>query len=77
MPFNTRNQYYLRISEKNVLPVYVCLLTAVQANIDVNLQLYLDERHLGWMSDLVLQHVLSDLRPQSGLFVAIVSFTCR
>lgn len=47
MPFRSRNPYYLRISEKNVLPVY----------------LYLDERHLDWMSDLILQHVLSDLRP--------------
>jgi hypothetical protein len=76
MPFNTRNQYYLRISEKNVLPVYVCFITAVQASINVNFQLYLDERHLDWMSDLVLQHVLSDLRPQSGLLVAIVPFAC-
>ncbi|KAG5639258.1 hypothetical protein H0H81_004919 [Sphagnurus paluster] len=47
MTFQTRNPYYLRISEKNVLPLY----------------LYLDERHLGWMSDMVLQHVLADLRP--------------
>ncbi|KAF8076510.1 hypothetical protein FPV67DRAFT_420291 [Lyophyllum atratum] len=47
MPFKTRNPYYLRISEKTVLPLY----------------LYLDERHLEWMSDAVLQHVLADLRP--------------
>lgn len=26
-------------------------------------KLYLDERHLDWMSDSVLQHVLADLRP--------------
>lgn len=26
-------------------------------------QLYLDERHIDWMSDVVLQHVLADLRP--------------
>ncbi|KAG5725001.1 hypothetical protein E4T56_gene12468 [Termitomyces sp. T112] len=47
MPFQVRNPYYLRISEKNVLPLY----------------LYLDERHLDWMSDVILQHVLADLRP--------------
>ncbi|RDB22812.1 hypothetical protein Hypma_010065 [Hypsizygus marmoreus] len=47
MPFQTRNPYYLRISEKNVLPLY----------------LYLDERHLDWMSDMVFQRVLADLRP--------------
>ncbi|KAF9534208.1 hypothetical protein CPB83DRAFT_843859 [Crepidotus variabilis] len=47
MSFKTRNCYYLRISNSTVLPVYV----------------YLDERHVHWMSDTVLQHVLSDLRP--------------
>ncbi|KAG9317419.1 hypothetical protein JVU11DRAFT_1618 [Chiua virens] len=26
-------------------------------------KLYLDERHIDWMSDVVLQHVLADLRP--------------
>ncbi|THV08451.1 hypothetical protein K435DRAFT_11492 [Dendrothele bispora CBS 962.96] len=45
--FRPRNPYYLRISEKNVLLVY----------------LYLDDRHLEWMSDRILQHVLEDLRP--------------
>ncbi|TFY83942.1 hypothetical protein EWM64_g75 [Hericium alpestre] len=48
MPFQTRNAYYLRISASTVLPVY----------------LYLDEQHLGWMSDQVLQYVLADLRPK-------------
>ncbi|TFK43428.1 hypothetical protein BDQ12DRAFT_674963 [Crucibulum laeve] len=47
MPFRTRNSYYLRISSNTVLPLH----------------LYLDERHLNWMSDLILQHVLADLRP--------------
>ncbi|KIM90906.1 hypothetical protein PILCRDRAFT_1146 [Piloderma croceum F 1598] len=47
MTFHTRNAYYLRISSTNVLPLY----------------LYLDERHLDWMSDRVLQYVLADLRP--------------
>ncbi|KAF5344099.1 hypothetical protein D9758_008857 [Tetrapyrgos nigripes] len=45
--FRPRNPYYLRISEKIVLPIY----------------LYLDDRHLEWMSDRILQHVLEDLRP--------------
>ncbi|KAF8845843.1 hypothetical protein BDN67DRAFT_961492 [Paxillus ammoniavirescens] len=47
MSFRSRNAYYLRISADLVLPLY----------------LYLDERHIGWMSDVVLQHVLADLRP--------------
>ncbi|KAK0468205.1 uncharacterized protein EV420DRAFT_1743126 [Desarmillaria tabescens] len=47
MTFRPRNPYYLRISERNVLPLY----------------LYLDDRHLDWMSDRILQHVLEDLRP--------------
>ncbi|KAJ7179029.1 hypothetical protein C8R46DRAFT_1345469 [Mycena filopes] len=48
MPFHARNPYYLRISPKNVLPLYV----------------YLDQAHLNWMSDSVLQHVLADLQPK-------------
>ncbi|KZV76140.1 hypothetical protein PENSPDRAFT_646678, partial [Peniophora sp. CONT] len=48
MPFQTRNAYYLRISSNTVLPLYV----------------YLDERHVDWMTDRVLQHVLEDLRPK-------------
>lgn len=32
---------------------------------DCPYQLYLDEQHLEWMSERVLQHVLSDLRPLS------------
>ncbi|VDB85440.1 unnamed protein product [Peniophora sp. CBMAI 1063] len=46
MPFQTRNTYYLRISPNTVLPLFV----------------YLDERHVDWMSDRVLRHVLEDLR---------------
>ncbi|KAJ7129558.1 hypothetical protein C8R44DRAFT_830030 [Mycena epipterygia] len=48
MPFRTRNPYYLRISEKNVLPLY----------------LYLDNHHVSWMTDSILQHVLADLQPK-------------
>ncbi|KAI0320665.1 hypothetical protein OF83DRAFT_1052715 [Amylostereum chailletii] len=48
MSFRARNAYYLRISASSVLPLYV----------------YLDERHITWMSDSILQHVLEDLRPK-------------
>ncbi|KJA30170.1 hypothetical protein HYPSUDRAFT_266538 [Hypholoma sublateritium FD-334 SS-4] len=47
MNYSVRNPCYLRISKNTVLPIYV----------------YLDERHVHWMSDTILQHVLSDLRP--------------
>ncbi|KAJ3540563.1 hypothetical protein NM688_g6208 [Phlebia brevispora] len=47
MQFSARNLYYLRISAGTVLPLY----------------LYLDEQHIDWMSERVLQHVLADLRP--------------
>ncbi|KAI6105799.1 hypothetical protein F5141DRAFT_1049505 [Pisolithus sp. B1] len=47
MTFHSRNVYYLRVSSTVVLPLY----------------LYLDDRHLDWMSDRVLQHVVSDLQP--------------
>lgn len=47
MNYSVRNPFYLRISKNTVLPIYV----------------YLDERHVHWMSDTILQHVLSDLRP--------------
>ncbi|KAI0796729.1 hypothetical protein C8Q75DRAFT_208291 [Abortiporus biennis] len=47
MRFGTRNLYYLRISSHAILPLY----------------LYLDEQHVDWMSEQVLQHVLADLRP--------------
>ncbi|KAF9008964.1 hypothetical protein BDQ17DRAFT_1422147 [Cyathus striatus] len=46
--FRPRNSFYLLISKHLVLPVHV----------------YLDEEHIEWMSDQVLQHVLSDLRPK-------------
>ncbi|KAG1755592.1 hypothetical protein EDB19DRAFT_1625886 [Suillus lakei] len=45
--FSVRNAYYLRVSASSVIPLY----------------LYLDERHVDWMSDKVLQYVLADLRP--------------
>lgn len=34
-------------------------------------QLYLDERHIDWMSDRILQHVLVDLRPLSVYLTVI------
>ncbi|KAI5125021.1 hypothetical protein M0805_007445 [Coniferiporia weirii] len=50
MPFRARNTYYLRISANDVVPLY----------------LYLDDRHLNWMSERTLQSVISDLRPLIG-----------
>ncbi|KAI0702868.1 hypothetical protein BC835DRAFT_1410897 [Cytidiella melzeri] len=47
MKFTNRNAFYLRLSAGAVLPLY----------------LYLDDQHVTWMSERVLQHVLSDLRP--------------
>jgi polyphosphate kinase len=45
--FTTRNLFYLKISKDIVLPLYV----------------YLDQQHVHWMSDYVLQRVLRDLKP--------------
>ncbi|KAH8830495.1 hypothetical protein DL96DRAFT_1593175 [Flagelloscypha sp. PMI_526] len=45
--FSTKNIFHLRISSTHVIPLYV----------------YLDERHVDWMSERVLQNVLTDLRP--------------
>ncbi|KIM29522.1 hypothetical protein M408DRAFT_22865 [Serendipita vermifera MAFF 305830] len=45
--YTTRNLFYLKISNEVVLPLYV----------------YLDQQHVHWMSDFVLQKVLRDLKP--------------
>lgn len=45
MRFSTRNAFYLRASNYRVVPLF----------------LYLDERHVDWMSDPILQHVIGDL----------------
>ncbi|KAF8528959.1 hypothetical protein BU17DRAFT_36998 [Hysterangium stoloniferum] len=50
MPFSTRNVRYLRISAHTILLLYI----------------YLDDRHVEWMSDYILQRVLEDLRPVIG-----------
>lgn len=65
MRFLTRNLYYLRISATTVLPLYVSPARASEGGPQPEeyLQLYLDERHVDWMSERVLQHVLADLRP--------------
>src|SRR5258705_13808164 len=66
MPFTTRNPFYLRISNSTVLPTYVSGVLVHQSFYSVkHCQIYLDDRHVQWMSDTVLQFVLSDLRPQS------------
>ncbi|OXC67961.1 hypothetical protein AYX13_03414 [Cryptococcus neoformans] len=46
MTFSTRNAYYLRVSNYRVIPLF----------------LYLDERHVDWMSDRVLQLVIASLQ---------------
>lgn len=64
MPYKARNTLYLRISKKIVLPIYVCRLHLPPfVPFQQHLQLYLDEKHLDWMSDEILQHVLEDIRP--------------
>ncbi|KAL7410364.1 hypothetical protein BDY24DRAFT_444152 [Mrakia frigida] len=50
MTFSTRNSYYLRISRDTVLVLY----------------LYLDRAHVRWMTDYILQKVLTDLRTRIG-----------
>lgn len=46
MRFSTRNAFYLRASNYRVVPLF----------------LYLDERHVDWMSDKVLQLVIADMK---------------
>ncbi|KAL7424798.1 hypothetical protein Q5752_000482 [Cryptotrichosporon argae] len=46
MRFSTRNAFYLRVSNYRVVPLF----------------LYLDERHVDWMSDRVLQLVIGELQ---------------
>lgn len=50
MSFSTRNAYYLRASNYRTIPLF----------------LYLDERHVDWMSDTVLQRVIASLQPRMG-----------
>jgi hypothetical protein len=54
--FTTRNLFYLKISKDIVLPLYI----------------YLDQQHVHWMSDYVLQRVLRDLKPLRVLKRSIV-----
>jgi hypothetical protein len=46
--FSTRNAYYLRVTNYKILPVF----------------LYLDERHVDWMSSGVLDAVIEALQPK-------------
>ncbi|KAL5487834.1 hypothetical protein ACEPAI_5942 [Sanghuangporus weigelae] len=50
MRFRVRNLFYLRLSPSDVIHLY----------------LYLDERHVDWMSERTLQSVIADLRPLVG-----------
>ncbi|KAG8901481.1 hypothetical protein FRB99_005285 [Tulasnella sp. 403] len=47
MSYRHRNALYLRISAHVVLPLY----------------LYLDDKHVSWMSDRILQRVIADMKP--------------
>lgn len=44
-----------------------------------NAQLYLDDHHISWMSDHILQHVLEDLRPKcySSHFTSVSNRSSR
>ncbi|WVQ77079.1 hypothetical protein IAR50_006762 [Cryptococcus sp. DSM 104548] len=46
--FSTRNAFYLRVSNYRIIPLF----------------LYLDERHVNWMTDRVLQLVIGSLQPK-------------
>ncbi|ORX36089.1 hypothetical protein BD324DRAFT_630107 [Kockovaella imperatae] len=48
MRFSTRNAFYFRASNYRVIPLF----------------LYLDERHVDWMSDTILQLVIQELQPK-------------
>ncbi|KAL5636481.1 hypothetical protein ACGC1H_000442 [Rhizoctonia solani] len=50
MSFQTRNLYHLRTNKHTVLPLY----------------LYLDEKHIDWMTRGVLNEIISDLKPLIG-----------
>ena len=67
MPFLTRNRYYLRVSSSKTIPLYVGSLLYHVFSISEgqhNLQVYLDNQHVDWMSDHVLRKVVADLRPK-------------
>ncbi|KAF8681486.1 hypothetical protein RHS04_02992 [Rhizoctonia solani] len=47
MSFQNRNLYHLRVNKHTVLPLY----------------LYLDEKHVDWMSRRILNEIIADLKP--------------
>ncbi|KAJ1309174.1 hypothetical protein OPQ81_004845 [Rhizoctonia solani] len=50
MSFQSRNLYHLRVNKHTVLPLY----------------LYLDEKHVDWMTRGILNKIISDLKPLIG-----------
>ncbi|CAE6438059.1 unnamed protein product [Rhizoctonia solani] len=50
MAFQSRNLYHLRVNKHTVLPLY----------------LYLDEKHVDWMTRVLLNNIISDLKPLIG-----------
>lgn len=50
---------------KSMFSLCMSVIVCLHGNLKLTTnQVYLDERHLDWMSDLVLQHVIADLRPR-------------
>ncbi|CAE6450198.1 unnamed protein product [Rhizoctonia solani] len=50
MSFQSRNLYHLRVNRHTILPLYI----------------YLDERHIDWMTRGILNEIISDLKPLIG-----------
>ncbi|KAG9086193.1 hypothetical protein FRC06_003224 [Ceratobasidium sp. 370] len=50
MFFQTRNLYHLRVNKHTVIPLY----------------LYLDEKHVDWMTRSILNEIIADLKPLVG-----------
>ncbi|CAE6422674.1 unnamed protein product [Rhizoctonia solani] len=50
MSFQNRNLYHLRVNKHTILPLY----------------LYLDEKHVDWMTRSVLNEIIADLKPLIG-----------
>ena len=57
--YSTRNALYLRVSTYKVIPLF----------------LYLDERHVNWMSDDILDSVVEDLKDKMQSLLAVTRGT--
>ena len=61
---NTQFLLSANIQDNSLANICMCPVPATTLPNEPIWQVYLDERHVNWMTDAVLQHVLSDLRPQ-------------